>query len=271
MDFVVGFPRTQARFDSIWVIVNRLTKFAHFLPVRVNFSMEKLAKLYVDEIVRLHGIPVSIVSDRDPKFISRFWGALQQAFGTQLRLSTAYHPQTDGDKERFGPNFVQETSEQIAMIRDKLKQAQNRQKSYYDNKHRPLEFKEEEHMFVRLSPVTGVGRALRVRKLSLRFIGPYQISKHIGMMAYQLALPSNLSNIHDVFLLSQLRRYIPDESHVVIPDNIEIQENLKNLFGPMFILEGGEKKLRSKVIPMVPSHGFNRGGLSLELTLESLT
>ena len=76
MDFVVGLPRTRAGFDAIWVIVDRLTKSAHFLPVRTKFSLDRLAELYINEIVRLHGIPVSIVSDRDPRFTSRFWPKL---------------------------------------------------------------------------------------------------------------------------------------------------------------------------------------------------
>ena len=96
MDFMTGLPRTQRQHDAIWVIVDRLTKSAHFLPVNVEDSLEKLAKLYVDEIVRLHGVPVSIVSDRDPRFTSRFWPSLQTALGTRLHFSRAFHPQTHG-------------------------------------------------------------------------------------------------------------------------------------------------------------------------------
>ena len=96
MDFVIGLPRTQRQHDAIWVIVDRLTKFAHFLPVNVEDSLEKLGQLYVDEIVRLHGVPVSIVSDRDPRFTSRFWPSLQIALGTRLHFSTTFHPQEDG-------------------------------------------------------------------------------------------------------------------------------------------------------------------------------
>ena len=81
------------------MIVDRLTKSAHFLPVNVKDSLEKLAKLHVDEILRLHGVPVSIVSDRDPGFTSRFWPSLQRALGTRLHFSTAFHPQTDGQSE----------------------------------------------------------------------------------------------------------------------------------------------------------------------------
>jgi Integrase core domain. len=100
MDFVVGLPRSQKGYDSIWVIVDRLTKSAHFLPVKSTYPLERYAKLYIDEIVRLHGAPVSIVSDRDPRFTSRFWPCLQSALGTKLTMSTAFHPQTDGQLER---------------------------------------------------------------------------------------------------------------------------------------------------------------------------
>ena len=100
MDFMTGLPRTQRQHDDIWVIVNRLTKSAHFLPVNVEDSLEKLDQLYVDEIVRLHGVPVSIVLDRDPRFTSRFSPSLQTALRTRLHFSTAFHPQTDGQSER---------------------------------------------------------------------------------------------------------------------------------------------------------------------------
>ena len=100
MDFVVGLPLTGRRHDSVWVVVDRLTKSAHFLPVRTDYSLDKLAELYIKEIVRLHGIPVTIISDRDPRFTSRFWGKLQEALGTRLNFSTVFHPQTDGQSER---------------------------------------------------------------------------------------------------------------------------------------------------------------------------
>ena len=100
MDFVVGLPRTYKNFDSIWVIVDRLTKSAHFIPINIKYSLDRLTSLYISEIVRLHGVPTSIVSDRDPRFTSRFWDSLHRALGTKLKLSSAYHPQTDGQTER---------------------------------------------------------------------------------------------------------------------------------------------------------------------------
>ena len=100
MEFMSGFPVTQMKNDSVWVIVDRLTKSAHFLPVRLDYSMDQLAELYVNEIVLLHGIPLSIVSDRDPRFTSRFWKELQSVLGTRLNFSTAFHQQTDGQSEK---------------------------------------------------------------------------------------------------------------------------------------------------------------------------
>jgi len=100
MDFVVGMPRTQKHHDAIWVVVDRLTKSAHFLPLRTTYNAEQLAELYIKEIVRLHNVPISIVSNRDTKFASQFWYGFQTAMGTELNLSTAFHPQTNGQSER---------------------------------------------------------------------------------------------------------------------------------------------------------------------------
>ena len=100
MDFVMGLPRTRHQHDSVWVIIDRMTKSAHFLPVRTSYSTEDYAKLYIRELVRLHGVPLSIISDRGTQFTSHFWKAFQKGLGTQVHLSTAFHPQKDGQVER---------------------------------------------------------------------------------------------------------------------------------------------------------------------------
>ncbi|GJS70102.1 putative reverse transcriptase domain-containing protein [Tanacetum coccineum] len=100
MDFITKLPKTSNGHDTIWVIVDRLTKSAHFIPTRETDSMETLTRLYIKEIVSRHGVPISIISDRDSHFTSRFWQSLQSALGTQLDMSTAYHPETDGQSER---------------------------------------------------------------------------------------------------------------------------------------------------------------------------
>ena len=96
MDFVTHFPRTSQKHDAVWVIMDRLTKSAHFLAVWMTFTLEKFYRLYIQEIVQLHGVPVSIVSDRNPQFMAQFWKSFQKAMGTRLSMSTAFHPQTDG-------------------------------------------------------------------------------------------------------------------------------------------------------------------------------
>ena len=97
---MVGLPLTGRKYDSVWVMVDRLTKSAHLLPVRIDYLLDKLAELYIEEIVRLYRIPMSIISDRDPRFTLRFWGKLQEALGTRLNFSMAFHPYTDGQLER---------------------------------------------------------------------------------------------------------------------------------------------------------------------------
>jgi len=93
-------PNTPKGNDAIWVIVDRLTKSAHFIPINITFPVSQLAEIYIRDIVKLHGVPSSIVSDRDPRFTSRFWKSLQEALGSKLRLSSAYHPQTNGQSKR---------------------------------------------------------------------------------------------------------------------------------------------------------------------------
>jgi hypothetical protein len=196
MDFIIGLPRTSAGYDFIWVIVDRLTKVAHFIPVNTTYSGAKLAELYMARIVCLHGMPKKIVSDRGSQFTSRYWKKLHESLDTRLNFSSAYHPQTDGQTERtnqvledmlracalkqgrswdkslpyaefsynnsyqaslkmspfealydrkcrtplywdqtgerqlFGLEIIQEAEEQVHQIRENLRTAQSRQKSY---------------------------------------------------------------------------------------------------------------------------------------------
>ena len=96
MDFVTHFPRTSRKHDEMWVIVDLLTKSTHFLVVQMTFTLEEFYRLYIREIVRLHGVPVFIVTNRDPKFMAHFWESFQRAMETQLMMRTAFHPQMDG-------------------------------------------------------------------------------------------------------------------------------------------------------------------------------
>ncbi|XP_050908062.1 uncharacterized protein LOC127121651 [Lathyrus oleraceus] len=131
-----------------------------------------------------------------------------------------------GESDMVGPEIVQQTTHKIKMIREKMKVSQSRQKSYHDMRRKSLEFEVHDHVFLRVTPVTGVGRALESRKLTLRFIGPYQTSEKVGDVAYRITLSPSLANLHDVFHVSQLRRYITDPSHVVQLDDVEVRDNL---------------------------------------------
>jgi hypothetical protein len=150
-----------------------------------------------------------------------------------------------------GPEMVQQTTDKVRKIRARMKVAQDRQKSYADRRRRPLEFEAGEHVFLRVTPTTGVGRAIKARKLTPKFIGPYQITERIGKVAYRIALPPILSQIHDVFHVSQLRKYVPDPSHVITPDDIQLKENLSFEVPPVKIADRKMKRLRTKEIPLV--------------------
>ncbi|WVZ85441.1 hypothetical protein U9M48_032370 [Paspalum notatum var. saurae] len=171
MDFILGLPRTQSGFDSIWVVVDRLTKVAHFIPVKTTYSGAKLAELYMSRIVCLHGVPKKIVFDHGTQFTSHFWKRLHESMDTKLNFSSAYHPQTDRQTEKtnqiledmlracaiqYGfvwytvqdafalgstcPKIIENAERQVQMIRENLRIAQTRQKSYADHRRRDLEF-----------------------------------------------------------------------------------------------------------------------------------
>ncbi|WMV38320.1 hypothetical protein MTR67_031705 [Solanum verrucosum] len=199
MDFVVGLPRTRRQHDSIWVIVDRLTKSAHFFRVKVSYSTEDDAKLYIKEIVKLYGTPLSIILDRGSQFTSHFWRSFQSGLGTQLKHNNAFHPQTDGQEERtiqtleemlracfidfkalygrrcrspvgwfevgefalLGPEVVCEATLKVLLIRDRLKTAHSRQKSYADNRKRDLEFEVVDWVYLKITPMKGVMSLVR--------------------------------------------------------------------------------------------------------------
>ncbi|KAG8498858.1 hypothetical protein CXB51_005230 [Gossypium anomalum] len=212
MDFVSRLPLTPMKKDSVWVIVDRLTKSAHFIPTCTDYSLQKLAKLYMAEIVRLHGVPVSIISNRDPRFTSQFWQNLHEALGMQLNFSTAFHPQTD--------EFAYNNSYQVS-IRMALYEA-----LYGHLKRKEIEYSMGDMVFLKVSPWKKILRFGKKGKFSPRFIRPYRVLKRIGPVAYQLELPLELDRIHDVFHVSMLRRYRSDPAHVVPVAEIEVQPDL---------------------------------------------
>ena len=169
----------------------------------------------------------------------------------------------------LGPNVVQQTIEKVKLIKEKMKESQDRQKSCHDKRRKDLEFREGDHVFLRVTHVTGVGRALKSRKLTPKFIGPHQISERIGKVAYRVSLPPHLSNLHDVFHVSQLRKYVSVPSHVIPRDDVQVRDNLTIETLPVRI-EGREvKRLRGKEIPLVKVVWEGAAGESLTLELET--
>ena len=301
----------------VWVIVDRLTKSAHFLGMKTTDTTETLSQLYIREIVRLHGVPLSIVSDRDSRFVARFWQSLQQAMGTELHFSIAFHPQTDGQSERviqvvedmlracmldfkgnwcnhlplvefaynnsyqasigmppyealygrpcksptcwleagessmFGPEIVQETTEKIQLIRERLHTAQSRQKSYADRRRRPLEFQEGDYVFLKVSPKKGVFIFGNKGKLAPRYIEPFEVIKVVGKAAYQLQLPAQLFEVHDIFHVSMLRECLSNATPVINLEDVEVQDGATYEEQPVRILDTKEKVLRNKIIRLV--------------------
>ncbi|GJW69069.1 putative reverse transcriptase domain-containing protein [Tanacetum coccineum] len=146
--------------------------------------MDRLARLYLNEIVARHGVPISIISDRDSRFTSRFWKSMQEALETRLDMSTAYHPQIDGQSER--------TIHTLEDMLRALKAARDRQKSYADKRRKPLEFSVGDYVLLKVLPWKGVVRFGKKGKLAPRFVGPFEIIKKIGPVAYRLDLPEEI-------------------------------------------------------------------------------
>ncbi|KAA3484379.1 Retrotransposon protein, Ty3-gypsy subclass [Gossypium australe] len=250
MDCVTGLPLSASKKNAIWVIVDRLTKSAHFIAVRTNWSLQKLAEFYIRENVRLHGILVSIIFERDPLFTSRFWRQLHESLGTRLHFSTTFHQQTDRKSERviqilkdilracvidfesgwecylplaeFVYNNSFQSSIQMAPYEALYGRRCRSPKSYADLKHRDIEYSVGDKVFLKVSPWKKILRFDRKGKLSPRFIGPNEIVERVGSVAYHLALPLELQKIHDVFHVFMLRRYQSDPSHAISTEDIEI-------------------------------------------------
>ncbi|GKB46684.1 putative reverse transcriptase domain-containing protein [Tanacetum coccineum] len=291
MDFIIKLPKTSNGHDTIWVIVDRLTKSAHFIPTRETDSMETLTRLYIKEIVSRHGVPISIISDRDSHFTSRFWQSLQSALGTQLDMSMAYHPETDGQSERTiqtledmlracvidfgkgwerhlplvefsynnsyhasikatpfealygrkcrspvcwaevgdvqltGPEIIHETTEKIVQIRQRLQAARDRQRS--------------------------VIRFGKRGKLNPRYIGPFKILERISPVAYKLELPEELSNVHNTFHISNIKKCLSDESHVIPIKELRLKDKLNFVEEPVEIMDREVKQLKQSRIPII--------------------
>nr|GEW42892.1 putative reverse transcriptase domain-containing protein [Tanacetum cinerariifolium] len=353
MDFVTKLAKTTAGQDTIWVIVNRLTKSAHFLPMREDDTLEKLTRQYLKEVVSGHGVLVSIISDRDGRFTSNFLRSLNKALGTRLDMSTAYHPEIDGQSERTiqtledmlrhgvlvsiisdrdgrftsnflrslnkalgtrldmstayhpetdgqsertiqtlediikaapfkalygckcrspicwaevgdrqltGPEIIHETAEKIVQIKSRIQAARDRQKSYADVRRKPLEFQVGDKVMLKVSPWKGVIRFGKRGKLNSRYIGPFKILAKVGTVAYRLELLEQLSKVDSTFHVSKLKKCMEDEPLAIPLDEIQVDDKLNFIEEPVEIMDREVKRLKQSRIPIVKVHWNSKRG-----------
>ncbi|GKE87659.1 putative reverse transcriptase domain-containing protein, partial [Tanacetum coccineum] len=241
--------------------------------------METLIRLYIKEIVSRHGVPISIISDHDSHFTSRFWKSLKSALGTQLDMSMAYHPETDGKSERtiqtledmlracvidfgkgwekhlplveFSYNNSYHASIKAApfealyvQIQQRLQVARDRQRSYANVRRKPLEFQVRDRVMLKVSPRKGVIRFEKRGNINLWYIGPFKILERIGPMAYKLKLPEELSTVHSTFHVSNLKKCLSDESLGIPMKELRLDEKLKFVEEPVEIMDREVKQLK---------------------------
>nr|GEU82220.1 putative reverse transcriptase domain-containing protein [Tanacetum cinerariifolium] len=275
MDFITKLPKSPQGFDTIWVIVDRLTKSAHFLPIRENDPLDKLARLYLNRIVARHGIPVSIICDHDGRFTSNFWRSFKKSLGTDISMSTAYHPETDGQIERTiqtledmlracvidfgkvgeaqmtGPELIQETTEKIVLIKQRIQAAQDRQKSYVDLKQKPMKFEVGDRVMLKVLPWKGVVRFSKRGKLNPRYVRPFKVLAKVGTVAYRLKLPQELNRVHHTFHVSNLKKCYADEPLIMPLEGIHVDDRLQFVEEPVEIMKREIKRLKRSRIPLV--------------------
>ncbi|WVZ52190.1 hypothetical protein U9M48_003274 [Paspalum notatum var. saurae] len=210
MDFIVGLPRTQKGYNSIWVVVDRLTKVAHFIPVNTTYS----------------GASYQASLKKSP---------FEALYGRRWRTPLFWN-QT-GEKQVFGPDLIRDAEQQIKMVCENLRVAQSRQKSYADVRRRDLTFKVDDFVYLKVSPMRDIRRFNMKGKMAPRYIGLFNIVERKGEVAYKLELPSNLSGIHNVFHVSQLKKClrVPEEQAPL--KGRDVQEDLTYTEHPVKIHE----------------------------------
>ncbi|GKC84967.1 putative reverse transcriptase domain-containing protein [Tanacetum coccineum] len=277
MDFVTKLPNTATGQDTIWVIVDCLTKSAYFF-MREDDTLEKLTRQYLKEVVSRHGVLVLIISDRDGKFTLHFWKSLNKALGTRLDMSTAYHPQTDGQSERtiqtleymlracvldFGKGwdkhlplveFLYNNSYIPALRLLRLRRCMG---ASVDHLSDGLKLEIDSSLAQR-SSTRRLRRSFKSRAVSKPPVivkrvmpTPFKIITKVGTVAYRLELPEQLSRVHSTFHISNLKKCMSNEPLAIPLDEIQIDDKLHFIEEPVKIMDREVKRLKQSCIPIV--------------------
>ncbi|GJS29570.1 putative reverse transcriptase domain-containing protein [Tanacetum coccineum] len=266
MDIITKLPKSSQGFDTIWVIMDQLTKSAHFLPIKENDLLDKLTRLNLNRIMARHGIPALIIYDRDGRFTSNFWGSFQKALGTDISMSTAYHLETDGQSERT-----------IQTLKDMLRACViNFGKGWV--KHLPLAEFSYNNSRGWGSPTDGFGIDLgnnkkdhpdqakdasssgSIKELRRSETKADGVRAKVGKVAYRLELPQELSRVYHTFHVSNLKKYYADEPLVMPLEGIHVDDKLQFVEEPIEIMEWEIKRLKRSRIPLVKVRLDSRRG-----------
>ncbi|GJV68766.1 putative reverse transcriptase domain-containing protein [Tanacetum coccineum] len=291
MDLVTKFPRSSGGYDAIWVIVYRLTKSAHFLTIREDYKTEKLealgTKLHMSTAYHLETdgqseCTIQTLEDMLRACVMDFGGSWDTHLPlVEFSYNNSYHTSVKcapfealygrkcrspviwtevGESQLIGPELVQKTTKKIFQIKERLKTARSRQKSYADKRRKPLEFKVGDRVLLKVSPWKGVVRFGKKGKLAPPIVGTDYNRKYVGPVSYRLKLPQELSCVHDTFHVSNLKKCLAEPDVQVPLDEIEIDENLRFVEEPIEIVERDVKKLKRRRIPLVKVRWNSRQG-----------
>ncbi|GJV53873.1 putative reverse transcriptase domain-containing protein [Tanacetum coccineum] len=284
MDFITKLPKSSQGYDTIWVIVDRLTKSAIFVPMRETDLMEKFARMYLKEVVTRH-IAYHPQTDRQSERTIQTLKDMLRAcvidFGkgwvnhlplVEFSYNNSYHASIKvtpfealydrkccspvcwaevGEVQLTGPEIVQETTAKVIQIKQRMQATHDRQKSYADLKRKSMEFQVGDKVMLKVSPWKGVVHFGKRGKLNPRYVGPFKVLEKVGAVAYKLELPRELSRVHNIFHVSNLKKCYADESLAVLLDGLHIDDKLHFVEEPVEIMERKVKRLRKSRVSIV--------------------
>ncbi|GKD80791.1 putative reverse transcriptase domain-containing protein [Tanacetum coccineum] len=289
MDFVTKLPKSSQGYDTIWVIVDRLTNSAIFVPIRETDPLDKLARIYLKENALGTNLDMSTVyhlqtdeqSERTIQTLEDMLRTCVIDFGkgwvnhlslVEFSYSNSYHASIKavpfealysrkcrspvcwtkvGEAQILGPELIPETTEKIVQIKQRMQAARDRQKSYADLKRKPMDFQVGDNVMLKVSPWKGVVHFGKRGKLNPRYVGPFKVIEKVGDVAYKLELLEELSRVHNTFHVSNLKKCYADEPLAVPLDGLHFDDKLQFVEEPVEIIDREVKQLKRSCIPLV--------------------